>query len=167
MTRVFGFQKQLRIGEAGEASLKKVYHREVVTYVGREWDFIDNHGMRIEVKTDSRSLLDTPNVFIERWSSMGPPKKPGGPWQAAQHGVHHFVIWFPKDGVYFVFTNVLHLCRLVQKWATHTGTELKVIRNRGWEGAGWIIPRADLLDICGDMAEVYQVEKGIGVLKDV
>ncbi len=164
--KVWSFQKQLAFGEAQQEAFRAVYHRPTLVYDGREYDLLDDKAARIELKTESRSLADSPNFFFERWRSLE-PKKAGGPWQAMQNAATVFIIWVPKDGVYFVFTDIPWLCRAVVAVAEKLVAKEHVIRNRGWAASGWALPRESILEACKGRVQAYRVVNGTGVPFDV
>lgn len=137
---MFDFREQLKKGQDAEAELLASYHRPVLKYDGREFDLIDNKANRIEVKTEFRTLDATKNFFIEVSGNVE-RGKPGGPWQAALNGATHFVIYHPLDAVYFLCSDIPALCQAVTDWAGQSGAKLKLIRNKGWTGSGYAVPR--------------------------
>jgi hypothetical protein len=143
---VWSFKKQLELGEAAEARLRCIYHRPTEDYIGREHDFLDEAGNRIEVKSEMRTLDSTANFFIEYMRDIEKEKR-GGPWQAMQAGSNHFVIFFVTDDTYFIFEDIPALCREILAWSKKTNAKLKIIRNRGWAASGWAVPREVLLPL--------------------
>ena len=146
MSKTWEFNKQLKTGEAGERLLQEVYHRPTLVYDGREHDLLDNLCNRIEVKTETRKLEDTPNFFMEYVRNLETGAK-GGPWQAMHNGSNHFVIFFPASGVYFLFENIMALCREVMQYASKNKLEPHIIKNTSWSASGYVIPRTVLKHI--------------------
>ncbi len=159
--KVWGFREQLAFGEKQQSALQDVYHRPTLVYAGREYDLLDDTAARIEVKTESRSLSASPNFFFERWRSLE-PRKPGGAWQALQNAATQYVIWVPADGIYFVFSDIALLCRVVTAVAEKLVAKEHIIRNRGWAASGWALPRGEILAACGPTVTTYRVVRGKG-----
>jgi len=68
---MYNFSKSLVAGHLGESRFKMLYPQMTATD-GRTCDFISTlSGLRYEVKTESRSIFETPNVAIELSSSAG------------------------------------------------------------------------------------------------
>lgn len=138
MSKTFDFKDQLATGHKGEELFLR-NHPDITRTDGRRGDFIGSTGRLIELKTESRPST-TKNMFVERYSNFD-TKKPGGPWQAAEHGAHYLVqlftpdkvcLWFPVQGLIdFMETNE-------DKWRLH------LVRNKGWRGGGYAVPQTDL-----------------------
>ena len=110
MPTMWNFQKQLRIGEQGEALLLERYREPMVLYSGRSADFrLPITGELVELKTDTYDRSKTSNFFMERWS-VAEKKKPGGPWQARANSASRFIYLFASDGTYYEFVDVKALC---------------------------------------------------------
>lgn len=143
MAKTFDFKTQLRVGDEGERWLLENYHEPLTPFEGRAYDFVDQHGRPLELKTESRSLEDTPNFFIERWSDMD-AQKPGGPWQSIEKGVQVLVYLFYPSQTYFVFDSL----PLVIKNIEDRKLTPKVIFNRGYRAAGYVVKRDTLAHLC-------------------
>ena len=94
------FQADLKRGQQGEQDFLKLFTKLVGTD-GRKGDILAPDG-KIELKTDFYPMSQTPNFFIERYSSIE-VLSPGGPWQAKAHGCKYFVYYYTSDKQGFVF----------------------------------------------------------------
>lgn len=138
MVKQFDMKEQLAKGEAGEELFLK-YHPDLTRLDGRKGDFIGFTQRKIELKTDSRTVRDSPNFFMEhiRNEESGAP---GGPWQSAASQVYYFVYLFACGTTYWFETSAL-----VSHLESHQ-SEYKTRRifNRGWTATGFLVPRASL-----------------------
>ena len=139
-SKTFDFQKQLKVGAKGEELFLSLYPNVTKTD-GIKHDFEWN-GKTIELKTDTYSMEDTPNFFMEHISdvkSMDSPKtKMGGPWRALEDGVDYFVYMFSKQKKCFWF-RPKDLVKFLDEHIKTLG--YKVIRNKGWTSRGYAVAR--------------------------
>jgi hypothetical protein len=135
MTKVFSFGKQLAIGQAGEARFYNHYIG-LAQLDGKKGDFVNARGDVIEVKSDSYTTDKTANFFMEKVRNVA-TGKPGGPFQAKEHGAKYFVYSFASGECYWMDVNALvsHL------EANPDGYETRRIENRGWAAEGYLVPR--------------------------
>ena len=142
----WSMEEQLKVGRKGERLLLKHWPEPVRQ---REEDlkgpdFVDIKGRLIELKTDTWKVEETPNFFMERWSSVE-GMRPGGPWQAVGKGSTVLVYLFINSGVWYVFEDLPALC---QKLDDMVGKMSYIqIRNRGWTTRGYRIPRESLVGL--------------------
>ena len=143
----FSWKKQLEIGQHGEHLLLSNYYTPIAPANTLTYDFIRLHdGGKIEVKTDTYSMLKTPNFFFERWGNVD-EKKPGGPWRARKHRIDEFTYFFVLDSTYFVFNDVKELCARADKLLRRKDTEPKYIKNRTYITMGYALPRDEFKDL--------------------
>jgi hypothetical protein len=140
------FQKSLKVGKAGEATLLKLWPELVAIAGGRKGDFLLGD-QKVELKTDSYDMDASPNFFMERYSGSIVNKE-GGPWQSLEHGSHLFVYFFSKNLTAFVFNTE----KLVEALNVLI-PDLKpvTVRNIGWNTVGYKVPREAL-------AHLYEVK---------
>lgn len=142
--RIFGMQKQLRVGEKGERFFIKCYNDlNPVKSENREVDIFINNNESVELKSDQYSEEDTKNFFIELIGSSKTGKL-GGAHLSLQNKIDYFVYhyandltfyWFrPKDLVQFIDENGYKYKK-------------KEIRNISWHSTGILIPREDVLHL--------------------
>ena len=137
----FDFHKQIKVGDIGEELIFNYYPEPLLKYAGNKADFkMLKTGELLEVKTDTYPMDDTLNFFMERWSDVH-KEKPGGPWQSRKHRVKRYVYLFVKDGVYFQFPDIKHLCKEVDSIVKAKKLRLIYIKNKGWTTAGYLIKR--------------------------
>lgn len=130
------FARSLEAGKRGEELFASL-HPKLKRTDGRRGDFITPNGNIVELKTDYYSMAHTENFFLERWSDKA-AKKPGGPWQALEHGVKKFVYFYVKDLVTFAFDAqklVDFLDQTLHNYRTCS------IQNEGWTTEGVLVPR--------------------------
>ena len=141
----FDFKVQLEVGQSGEADFLNMYPSKLEIHPGFDGDFIcKKTGDKIELKTDTYRMSDTPNFFIERYSDFH-KKSPGSVWQALEHGCKRFCYYFVKDGVYFEFDNLPKLCNRLEKLIE--GRSYIQVKNKAWVTIGYTIKREDLSDL--------------------
>lgn len=134
----FDFKKSLAAGQSGE-ELFDLADSDFTRTDGYKGDFINKKtGAKLELKTDSYDINRTPNVFMERWSDKA-KEKPGGPWQAKEHGCSIYAYYFLKNGIVFYYDidrliNILESKKRCQVW----------IRNRAWITSGYKVKREEL-----------------------
>ena len=139
MTKTFDFAEQLKSGNKGEELFLKT-HPDIIRLDGRRGDFMGNTGRKIELKTESRPST-SPNIFLERYSSIE-TKNPGGCWQALEHDAHYLVYLF-GDWVAWWFP-VKPLVKFMDLYLIEKTPFMHVIRNKGWSGGGYAVPKKDL-----------------------
>jgi hypothetical protein len=145
MTKKWDMKTQLGVGAKGEKLLLKHWPEPVQKHpVFKGPDFIDAQDKVIELKTDTYDLEATPNFFIERWSDVQ-NKKPGGPWQAHEKGVHVFVYLFIQNKTWFIFRDMPALIERLDQLTE--GKYAINIPNKGWTTQGYRVKRADLQDL--------------------
>ena len=95
------FNSSLKAGQIGEAAFAAAFpHLKKLS--GYQSDFVNPRtGATYEIKTDKRSTMQTPNIFIEILSNKEKGTV-GGPAQAVQHGTDYWIYCF-ADKVAFMF----------------------------------------------------------------
>jgi hypothetical protein len=145
MSGKWDMKTQLAVGAKGEKLLLKHWSEPVQKHpVFKGPDFVDVQDQVIELKTDTYDMEKTPNFFIERWSDFQ-NKKPGGPWQASEKGVHIFVYLFIQNKTWFIFRDMPALLKRLEE-LTDKAYAIN-IPNRGWTTQGYRVKRADLQDL--------------------
>ena len=135
---VYTFKKQLGVGKSGEAAFASFYKRAKPSEE-RAYDFL-LLGKKIELKTDSHDMMATENYFMEKFGHVENSKL-GGPWRAKEDGIDFFVYFYIQNGVFLWFDTkalVRFLNRRVPK------IKSKIVRNKGYNSLGYLIPRTDL-----------------------
>ena len=134
----FNFKDQHAVGNAGEALFKAIYPRVTQTD-GILFDF-ECGGKGIEVKTDSYSMNDTGNFFMEAVGSTGNGKL-GGPWRAAKDNVEFFVYLYIKQKKFFWFRSK-ELAKFLDDYCKNLNP--LSIDNGTWVTLGYLVPRKDV-----------------------
>ena len=133
----FNFHTQKKAGKSGE-DLFALCYPEINPSPADDlsYDFNSDIG-KIEVKTDTYSMLKTPNFFLERYG-CSEKRQPGGPWRSLKDGVDYFVYFFVDDLTFFWFKPKA-FCKFLDK---HTaGLKMKEIKNKSWITLGHAFPR--------------------------
>lgn len=133
------FRNDLKRGAAGEDRIAAMFPKWTRSS-GRKEDFVTDKGELVEVKTESRTTMQTPNVALEVESSPG---RPGAIQRAVNDGVS-LVVYLFADGEYFVYD----VTKLLQFMLTNDDKYRKVkIPNKTYNTSIILIPRADLKDV--------------------
>lgn len=130
------FTDDLKRGKIAELLLLELWPGLTQTD-GFRGDFITAGGEVVESKGDYYDMQKTENFFLEKWSDVD-NKKPGGPWQALEHGATLFVYLYVKNRTFFVFKT--H--KLLETLEAMEPTLRPVrIQNQGWVTVGYLVPR--------------------------
>lgn len=132
------FKTDLKRGAAGEERIQAMFPKWT-RKDGRKEDFVTEQGELVEVKTESRTTAQTPNVALETESSPG---KPGAIQRAVDDGVSLVVYIFADDKVFFY--DAVKLLKFMN--SPHNYREVK-IQNRTYQTTIIVVPRADLKDV--------------------
>jgi hypothetical protein len=138
----FNFKDQLSVGGKGEAMFLKMFPK-LEKADGIKYDFQCN-GKTIELKTDTYSIEDTQNFFMERYSSIE-SKKLGGPWRAHQDNVDFFVYLYEKGQHCYWFDTKRLIPQLDDYIKQHKPRQVE-INNTSWTTLGYLIPRKALVN---------------------
>lgn len=135
--KVFDFKKQLKTGDIGEKLFLTYYkNKNAKKTDGKVFDFTTDLGT-VELKTDTYSMLETPNFFMEKYGNIK-TQALGGPWRAFKDGVDFFVYFFLSNKVFFWFKSS-ELCSFLDVQTQNIPQ--RIIRNNGWETVGYLINR--------------------------
>ena len=97
------FSQSLLVGKQGEYALMGFWPNPVTRTDGRKADFIDNvTGSKIELKTETRDLTKTANIFLELYSDVAKGKL-GGCKQALASGSDLICYNFKCNGRAYVY----------------------------------------------------------------
>lgn len=133
--KVFNFKKQLDVGNIGEQLFLDTYEGAVKS-TDLKYDFLIGD-TKVELKTDSWRMEDTPNFFMEKISNSN-KNSIGGPYRAMQDNIDFFVYLFIKDNVFFWFDSK-RLCRTLDRLTKNM--KYHKIWNRSYDTLGHLIPR--------------------------
>lgn len=110
-------------------------------------------GLKIEVKTDSRSHLDTPFAYVERWSVRPDGSRLlGGLWRARRDKVDALVYYYAPSGYALWLWNLDKLCTLLDMTThiqPHRWKRQAVGNPDVYQALGRLIPRKDLIEHAG------------------
>ena len=142
--KVFSFRKQFKIGNKGESLFIKHYSDMNARKTGtRDFDIFIDDNTKVELKSDSRSTLDSPNLFIERYSDLD-KKTPGGVHQSFGKGTKYFVYLFLKDRTFFWY-ETSKLKDYIDK--NEDKFEKKTIFNFGYRSLGYLVKREEVMKL--------------------
>lgn len=133
------FNSSLIKGKEGEV-LFASYFPHLIRLSGYQSDFVNPRtGKTYELKTDRRSTIATPNVFLETISNRD-KGTPGGAYQANKNGTDYFVYMF-ADRLALIFST-----RRLAAWVKANESKYKHINiyNDTHVTVGIIVPRTDL-----------------------
>lgn len=144
--KIFGFVKQLNVGNGGEDLFIQSYSDlNPKKGDGRITDIILGDGKTIELKTDSYCMDKTPNIFIEHFGNRE-KKTLGGPWRAQKDKIDYFVYLYIKQKTFFWFKPI-ELINRVEHLYSIDKVEVKYIKNIKYETMGYLVDRKWIEDI--------------------
>lgn len=141
--RKFDFNEQLGAGDSGERDFKEFYKDlNPIKSKDLKFDFTLASGEKLELKTDTYDMDETPNFFMEYYSDSKNLKL-GGPWRASNDNVDIFVYYFVKNKTFYWF-KVQELRVFLDKYLDTHNPRVKNVPNKGWLTQGFAIPREAL-----------------------
>lgn len=149
----FNFQRQLEVGNNGEALLLEHYRStegQVLHKIDAKspiGDFLlQPSGKIVEVKTDTYLMERTPNFFMEFHSNLE-KKTLGGPWRAFDLGADIFLYLFLNNRTYFEFSSPQKLVQRCEDIIKKGKLKPMRILNKSWITTGYKIPRNEVRDL--------------------
>ena len=139
---MFSFIHSRRNGRKGEADFL-TYYPAAQKSPDLAYDFILD-GQKIELKTEFRTLEQTPNFFMERYGNLE-KLSDGGPWRAVIDRVDHFIYYFIHDKTFFWFRPE-PLRTFLDEFIK--GEKPKYIDNKTYKTVGYTINREKVLTFC-------------------
>jgi len=132
----YNFHNSLVAGHIGESRFKML-HPQMVATDGQTCDFVSSiTGLKYEVKTESRSVFETPNVAIELSSSFG---RPGALHNAFKHS--DVLVYQFASGQLFAY-DIKRLYYWMKKYK-HNYRQVSV-RNLTYSSTVALVPRKHL-----------------------
>lgn len=139
--KIFKFNKQLSIGKKGELNFIKNYKSLGARLSrAREYDILVNDNEKLELKSDSYSESNTPNMFLEK-VGVSTTKKAGGPFLSVIHNCKYFVYHYIQNNTFYWFRPE-DLCDYINK--NEKNLQKREIWNRGYNSVGFLVPRKDV-----------------------
>ncbi len=139
----FDFRKQLKFGQEAEELFKEYYPRRLEPAKDLTYDFlVSSSRQKIELKTDSYSMLKTPNFFMERFSDIR-RRTPGGPWRALKDKIDIFCYLFSQNRTWYEFRKVGDLVDELN--VLTKDMQMTYVKNRTWVTGGFLVPREKLV----------------------
>lgn len=136
------FERSLKTGQAGEARFCKLVPG---TYqaAGTKHDLERANGVTLELKTESRTTAQTPNLAVELASSHG---KEGALHNAIKHS--DYIVWLFADDKYYVYKPKQLLAYIEQ----HSELRVVYVNNATYQSKVVLVPR--------DVVKHLEVELG-------
>lgn len=132
------------VGALGETLYYNAISKDYDRSDGRAGDYKHRtDGHKMELKTDTYDMTTTENFFMEYQSDKG-RAKPGGPFQAQQHGCKYYTYFYIQNLRSFTFEVDALVGKLNQLIPSLTVIE---IPNTGWVTTGFKVNRDLLKDI--------------------
>jgi hypothetical protein len=150
MHKVFDFREDLVRGDKGEQQFLLTFslYRKGEDVDRAEHDFLHSlSGATVELKTDYYSMHKTPNLIVERWSSIE-KQKPGGPYRHSQD-LTYWVYYYIQEGV-FLFYDAQQLVEKVN----FLQLPITQVHNRGYTTGVYKVRRQDVEDCLIDMVHI-------------
>lgn len=143
--KVYGWKEQLTIGEQGEQSFqalwKSNFHNSLIKSPVRDYDFLTEDGLKVELKSDNYHPSKTPNFFFERFSVLS-QQKPGGPWQSWEKGADLFIYQFVLTSEAYIFRNIPELIQTIDHLVHEHELKPRKVANRTYFASGYAIQRS-------------------------
>lgn len=144
-TKTFDFRKQLKFGQESEELFAEYYPRRLEPAKDLTYDFlISSSRQKLELKTDSYSMLKTQNFFMERFSDVR-KRSPGGPWRSVKDKVDIFCYLFSQNRTWYEFRKLPELVEMLNELTK--GAQMTYVKNRTWVTGGFLVPREALKDL--------------------
>lgn len=123
----------------------------------RRYDLLLEDGRKVEVKTDSYPLGDTPNFCMERTSQRGGGTWDGGPWRSARDGIEVFVYLFrhPVPTAWW-FEDVPALVARLEELIAARRCHQRFVYSGGIRAACWLVRRKLLCAGLAHRIEQYE-----------
>lgn len=142
--KVYGWKEQLAIGEAGERHFQDLwysnFHNKLIKSPVKDYDFLTQDGVKVELKSDNYDPAKTPNFFFERFSVLS-QQKPGGPWQSWEKGADIFVYQFVLTSEAYIFRNIPELIETIDYIVHDRAIKPRKVANRTYFASGYALER--------------------------
>lgn len=156
--KVYSWKEQLSIGEQGEESFKAIwktnFHSSLIKAPVRDYDFLTEEGLKLELKSDNYAPDKTPNFFFERFSVLA-QQKPGGPWQSYEKGADLFVYQFVLTSEAYIFRDITALIARIDYLVHEHSLKPRKVANRTYFASGYAVERT----LFKDLYEYIKLEK--------
>lgn len=140
------FKSKLKQGQSGEDRLHKLFP-DWLRADGRVADFVTADGHLVELKTESRSTADTPNLAIEMASSPG---KAGAIERAVTDNIDMIVFMYSDDKLF-----AYHPAALLEFANVHRKKYRTVfVPNDGYDTEVLLIPRSAVTHLERNLSEL-------------
>ncbi len=140
--KVFNFRTDLARGDVGEQQFLSTFplYRKGEFVHQAEHDFVHSiSGATVELKTDYYSMDRTPNLIVERYSSIESGKV-GGPYRHSS-SLSYWVYYYIEDGVFLMYD----AAQLMEK-VDSLRLPITEIPNRGYTTGVYKVRRQEVED---------------------
>ena len=134
----YEWDTQKKVGDKGE-TLFLQYYPNYKKGDGFIADFLLGE-QKIELKTDTWSMEDTENFFMEYISDIK-RGNPGGPFRAREEGVDVYVYFYIKNKTFYWF-DVVSLTDFLYEYIKDK--KYKTVKNKAWITSGYTVPRSTI-----------------------
>lgn len=142
--KVYGWKQQLKIGEEGELLFRDLWYsnfqNQLIKSTVRDYDFLTQDGLKVELKSDNYDPAKTPNFFFERFSVLA-QQKPGGPWQSYEKGADIFIYQFVLTSEAYIFRNIPELIETIDYLVHEHALKPRKVANKTYFASGYAIER--------------------------
>lgn len=142
--KVYGWKQQLKIGEEGELLFRDLWYsnfqNQLIKSTVRDYDFLTQDGLKVELKSDNYDPAKTPNFFFERFSVLA-QQKPGGPWQSYEKGADLFIYQFVLTSEAYIFRNIPELIETIDYLVHEHALKPRKVANKTYFASGYAIER--------------------------
>lgn len=127
----YKFKDSLLVGQAAESKFHELYPSLIRTD-GRKEDFILPDGTTLDLKAESRTTEQTPNLAVELESSEG---RPGAIQRAVNDGVT-YITYVYADGAHYTY-----LATSLLEYLLDSKHRIVFVKNVGYTTKVMLIPR--------------------------
>lgn len=142
--KVYGWKQQLKIGEEGELLFRDLWYsnfqNQLIKSTVRDYDFLTQDGLKVELKSDNYDPAKTPNFFFERFSVLS-QQKPGGPWQSYEKGADLFIYQFVLTSEAYIFRNIPELIETIDYLVHEHALKPRKVANKAYFASGYAVER--------------------------
>jgi hypothetical protein len=150
-TKNANFKADLARGRIGELAFLHATSGSITPTDGREGDFIiAGTKTKLELKSDYYDMDKTENFFFEVYRSG---TRPGGAFQALEHGCKYFLYCFVPNGIIFAFDTKALAARLELLHDSRNLT-LTSVGNKGYTTRGLKVHRDLVTDLMLELRDI-------------
>jgi len=145
------FKTDLARGRIGELAFLHATAGSVTPTDGREGDFVvTGTKIKLELKTDMYDMDKTENFFFEVYRSGN---RPGGAFQALEHGCKYFLYCFSPNAVVYAF-DTKALAERLELLHDSRNLTLTSVGNKGYTTRGLKVHRDLVTDLMLELSDI-------------